>query len=184
MFLNCGVGELEIPSDCKEIKPVNPQGNPSWKITGRTDAEAEVPIHWPPDAKSWLLRKDPDVGKDWRQEEKGITEDEIIGWHHQLNGHEFEHIPRLVTDRKAWHAALHGVAKSWTWLSNWNEPVSNFLEEISSLSYSVIFLYSFVLLIEEGLVNSLCYSLELCFQLDISFPFSFAVCFSSFLRYL
>ena len=75
MFLNCGVGELEIPSDCKEIKPVNPQGNPSWKITGRTDAEAEVPIHWPPDAKSWLLRKDPDVGKDWRQEEGHVR-----GW--------------------------------------------------------------------------------------------------------
>ena len=93
MFLNCGVGELEIPSDCKEIKPVNPQGNQSWKITGRTDAEAKVPIHWPPDAKSWLLRKDPDVGKDWRQEEKGMTEDEMVGWHHRLNRHEFEQAP-------------------------------------------------------------------------------------------
>ena len=93
MFLNCGVGELEIPSDCKEIKPVNPQGNQSWKITGRTDAEAKVPIHWPPDAKSWLLRKDPDVGKDWRKEEKGMTEDEMVGWHHRLNRHEFEQAP-------------------------------------------------------------------------------------------
>ena len=81
---------LENPLACEEIKPVNPKGNQPWISIGRTDAKAEVPILWPPDAKSWLIRKDPDAGKDWRQEEKGMTEDEMVGWHHQLNGHEFE----------------------------------------------------------------------------------------------
>ena len=81
---------LESPLDCKEMKPVNTKGNQSWIFIGRTDAEAETPIRWPPDEKSWLIRKDPDAGKDWRQEEKGLTEDEIVGWHHWLNGHEFE----------------------------------------------------------------------------------------------
>ena len=80
---------LESPLDCKEIQPINPKGNQSWIFIGRTDAEAEVPILWPPDAKSWLLRKDPDAGKDGRQEEKGMTEDEMVGWHHWLDGHEF-----------------------------------------------------------------------------------------------
>ena len=81
---------LENPADCKEIKPVNPKGNQSWIFIGRTDAEAKVPILWPPDAKNWLIGKDPDAGKDWRQEEKGTTEGEMVGWHHQLNGHESE----------------------------------------------------------------------------------------------
>ena len=79
---------LESPLDCKEIQPVNPKGNQSWIFIGRTDAEA--PILWPPDVKNWLLGKDPDAGKDWRQEEKGTTEAEMVGWHHRLNGHEFE----------------------------------------------------------------------------------------------
>ena len=74
---------------CKEIQPVHPKGDQSWVFTGRTNAEAETPILWPPDAKSWLIWKDPDAGKDWGQEEKGTTEDEMVGWHHQLNGHEF-----------------------------------------------------------------------------------------------
>ena len=86
---------LESPLDWKEIKSVNPKGNQSWIFTGRTDAdadaEAETSILWPPDGKSWLIGKDPDAGKDWGQEEKGMTEDEVmVGWHHQLNGHEFE----------------------------------------------------------------------------------------------
>ena len=76
---------LESPLDCKEIKPVNPKGNQSWIFIGRTDAEAEAPVLWPPDAKNWLIGKDPGAGKDWRQEEKGTTEDEMVGWHHQLN---------------------------------------------------------------------------------------------------
>ena len=80
----------ESPVDCKKIKPVHPEGNQSWIVIGRTDVEAETPILWPPDAKNWLIRKDPDAGKDWRQEEKGTTEDEKVGWHHELNGPEFE----------------------------------------------------------------------------------------------
>ena len=81
---------LESPLDCKEIQPVHPKGNQSWIFIGRTDAEGEAPILWPPDAKNWLIRKEPDAGKDWRQEQKGRTEDEIVGWHPQLNGHLFE----------------------------------------------------------------------------------------------
>ena len=81
---------LESPLGSKEIKPVNPKGNQSWISIGRTGAEAEAPILWPPDAKNWLIGKDPDAGKDWRQEEKGMTEDEMAGWHHQLDVHEFE----------------------------------------------------------------------------------------------
>ena len=81
---------LESPLDCKEIKPVNPKGNQCWIFIGKTDAEAETPILWPPDAKSQLIGKDPNAGKDWRQEEKGKKEDEMVGWHHRLDGHEFE----------------------------------------------------------------------------------------------
>ena len=81
---------LESPLHCKEIKPVNPKGNQSWIFIGRTEAEPETPILWPPDEKSWLIRKDPDSGKDWRQDKKGMTEDEKVGWHHQLDGHVFE----------------------------------------------------------------------------------------------
>ena len=81
---------LESPLDCKEIKSVNPKGNQSWIFIGRTDAEAEAPVLWPPDIESWLIGKDPDAGKDWRQEEKEMTEDEMVGWHHWLDRHEFE----------------------------------------------------------------------------------------------
>ena len=81
---------LESPLDCKEIQPVLPKGHQSWIFIERSDAEAETPILWPPDAKNWLTGKDPDAGKDWRQEEKAMTEDEMVGWHHWLNGHEFE----------------------------------------------------------------------------------------------
>ena len=81
---------LESPLDCKEIKPVHPKGNQSWIFIGRTDAQAETPVLWRPDEKNWLPGKDPDAVKDWRQEQKGTTEDEMVRWHHQLNGHEFE----------------------------------------------------------------------------------------------
>ena len=84
---------LESPLDCKEIQPVNLKGNQSWTFIGRTDTEAEAPILWPLDAKNWLLGIYPDAGKDWRQEEKGTTEDEMVGWYHWLNGHEFEQVP-------------------------------------------------------------------------------------------
>ena len=109
---------LESPLDCKEIQPVRPNGEQSWVFIGRIDVEAETPILWPPDVNSWLIWKDPHAGKDWRQE-KGMTEDEMVGWHHRLNGHRF--VQELVMDREAWHVAVHGVAKSRTWLSNWTE---------------------------------------------------------------
>ena len=81
---------LESPLDCKEIQPVHPKGNQSWLFIRRTDTEAKAPKLWPPDVKNWLIGRDPDAGKDWRQEEKGMTEDEMAGWHHRLDGHEFE----------------------------------------------------------------------------------------------
>ena len=84
---------LESSLDCKEIQPVHPKGDQTWVFIGRTDFEAETPIRWPPDAKNWLIWKDPDAGKDWRQEEKGTTEYEMVGWHHRLNGHGFGWTP-------------------------------------------------------------------------------------------
>ena len=104
---------LENPLDCKEIQPVYLKADQSWVFIGRTDVEAEAPILWPPDTKSQLIRKDPDAGKDWRQEEKGMTEDEMVGWHHQPWHQE------TVMDREAWWAAVHGVAKSQTGLNDW-----------------------------------------------------------------
>ena len=86
---------LESPLDCKEIQPVQPKGDKSWVFIGRIDDDAETPILWPPDAKSWLIWKDPDAGKDWGQEEKGMTEDEMVGWHHWLNGHVFGQTPEV-----------------------------------------------------------------------------------------
>jgi len=109
---------LESPLDCKEIKPVNPKGNQSWIFFGRSDAEA--PILWLPDAKNLLTGKYPDVEKEWRQEDKGTTEDEMVEWHHQLMNMSSTNLHELVMDRKAWSAAVHGVIKSQT-LSNWTE---------------------------------------------------------------
>ena len=94
---------LECPLDCKEIQPVYPEGNQSWTFIGRTDAEAETPILWPPDANNWLIGKDPDAGKDWRPEEKGTIEDEMVGWHHHLSGHKFEQA--LGVDDGQWSLA-------------------------------------------------------------------------------
>ena len=95
LLLNCGVGEDSWESlDCKEIQPVHPKGDQFWMFIGRTDAEAEAPILWPPDVKSWLIGKDPDAEENWGQEEKGTTEDEMVGWHHRLKGHESEQTQR------------------------------------------------------------------------------------------
>ena len=112
---------LEIPLDCKEIQPVHSKGDQSWVFIGRTDVDAETPKLCPPDSKSWLIWKDPDAGKDWRPEEKGTTEDEMVGWHHWLKGMSLSKLRELVMDREAWCAAVHGVTKSQPRLSDWTE---------------------------------------------------------------
>ena len=109
---------LESPLDCKKIQPVHPKGDQSWVFIGRTDAEAETPILWPSDAKNGLFGEDPDAGKAWMQEDKGRTEDEMIGWHHWLNGHEFEQTLG-VGDGQG------GLVYSIPWLRVWTELISN-----------------------------------------------------------
>ena len=122
-FLTVMLGKtLESALDCKEIQPVNPKGNQSWTFTDRTDAEAETPILWPPDVKNWLTGKDPDARKDWRQEEKGTTEDGMVGWQHWLNGSEFEQALGVGDG----HGGLaccspwgHRVRRDWVTEVNW-----------------------------------------------------------------
>ena len=111
---------LESPLDCKEIQPVHSEDQP-WDFFGRNDAKAETPVLWLPHVKSWLIGKDSDAGRDWEQEEKGKTEDEMAGWHQWLDGLSLSELRELVMDREALHAAIHGVAKSRTWLSDWTE---------------------------------------------------------------
>ena len=126
---------LECPLDSKKIEPVNPKGNQPWIVVGRTDVEAKAPILWPPDVNSQLTWKDPDAGKDWRQDEKGTTEEEMVGWHHRLNGHEFESI-----SGSWWWTGKPGVLQSmgsqrvgcdWVTELNWTEIP--WTEELGSL---------------------------------------------------
>ena len=123
---------LESPLDCKEIQPVHPKGDQSWVFIGRTDVEAKTPILWPPDAKSWLIWKDPDAGKDWGQE-KGTTEDKMVGWHHLLNGHGFGWTPGVSDGQgvlsccSSWdHKELDTTERlNWTELSNCIHSLTN-----------------------------------------------------------
>ena len=112
---------LESPLNCKEIQPVHPKGDQSWVFFGRNDAKAETPLLWPPHAKSWLIGKDSDAGRDGGKEEKGTTEDEMVGWHHRTMDVSLSELRELMMDREAWCAAIHGITKSRTRLRDWTE---------------------------------------------------------------
>ena len=154
---------LESPLNCKEIQPVHPKGDQFWVCTGRTDVEAETPILWLPDANNWLIWKDPDARKDWGQEEKGTTEDEMAGWNHWLDGRESEWTPgvgELVMDSEAWHTAVHGVTKSQTWLSNWSDwltspLIAGIMEALANLVESKVVFFFTKLLVETRSIFSL-----------------------------
>ena len=110
---------LKSPLDCKEIKPVNPKGNQPWILIEKTGSEAETSILWPPDAKSWLIGKNADIEKDWRQEEKWVTEDEMVGWHHRFNGHEFDQALGVDGGQGTLACSSPWGHKEWTWFRNW-----------------------------------------------------------------
>ena len=137
---------LESPLDCKEIQPVHPKGDQSWIFIGRTDAKAETPILWPPHAKSWLIGKDSDAGMDWGQEEKGTTEDEIAGWHHELDGREFECTPGVCDGQgglecfDSWHRKESDMTE---WL-NWTELMLFNLHYFRVSSYFLLLISSLI----------------------------------------
>ena len=117
---------LETPLDFKKINPVNPKVNQSWIFIGKTDSEAEVPLRWPPDVKNWLISKDSDADEDWRWK-KGMTEDEMVGWHHWLNGHEFEESLGDGDGQGRLECSVHGMAKSQKWLKDLTTTFKNVL---------------------------------------------------------
>ena len=109
---------LESPLDCQKIKSVNPKRNQSWIFIRRTDTEVEAPIFWSSDANNWFIGKDPDAGKDWRQEEKGMAKEEMVGWHHRLDWHEFEQASGVGDGQGSLAFSVHGITKNWAWLSD------------------------------------------------------------------
>ena len=126
---------LESPLDCKEIQPVHPKGDQSWVFIVRTDVEAETPVLWPPDEKHWLIWKDPDAGKNWGQEEKGMTEDEMVGWHHRLDGHWFGWTPRVGGGQGGLVCCGSWVCKElgMTERLNWTELISALQQTLKGL---------------------------------------------------
>ena len=131
--------------DCKEIQLVHSEGDQPWDFFGRNDAKAETPVLWPPHVKSWLIGKDPDAERDLGQEEKGTTEDEMAGWHHWLDGLCLSELWELVMDREAWRAAIHGVTKSRTQLSDWTElNLGDGINVVNVLKYVILNLASLV----------------------------------------
>jgi len=140
----------ESPLDCKEIKSVNPKNQP-WIFIGRTDAEAEAPILWQLDVKSWLTGKDLDAGEGWRQKEKGAAEDEVLREHHALSGHELSKLQEIVMDRGAWHAAVHGVAKSLTWLSDWTITMAKKKKSLLVVTFAFSLMFT-----ANSLVSHIC----------------------------
>ena len=144
---------LESPLVCKEIQPVHFKGDQSWVFTGSTDVETETPILWPPDAKSWLIWKDPDAGKDWGQEEKGMTEDEMVGWYHRLNGHEFRWTPGGGDGQGGLACCDSWVAKTRTRLSDWTElnwmpGKAKCTVSVTILRYTVVLFCGFCVLLK------------------------------------
>ena len=144
---------LESSLDCKEIKPVNHKGNQSWIFIGRTDAETETPILWPPDAKNWLLRKDPDAGKNWRQEEKGTTEAVMVGWHHWCNGREFEQAlgvgdaqESLACCSSPWGHKESNTTEQLNWTEHHSTAAAGTMDQFSSVqSLSRVWLWSSII---------------------------------------
>ena len=127
MLLNCSLEKtLESPLECKEIQPVHSEGDQPWVFFGKNDAKVGTPVLWPPDVKNWLIGKDPDAGKDWRQEAKQTTEDEMVGWHHRLNGHEFDWTPGFGDGQGSLACCSQWGPKeldTTEWL-NWTEPLA------------------------------------------------------------
>ena len=143
MLLKCSVGEDSWESLGLQGDPASPSyGDQFWMFIGRTDAEAETPVLWLPHVKSWLVGKYSDAGRDWGQEEKGTTEDEMAGWHQRPMHMSLGDLRELVMDREAWSAAVHGVAKSWTQLSDWSELITRLVARLCNSSQKSISLSS------------------------------------------